>query len=155
MSTPTLAGFQSFLYGIMGIPALALPSDSPVIAWVFNEALATVNPLLCMISSPVGLPPVVDLFNVAVYNLAADQLVNYAQDQQGYTYFDALREKYGLNSFAPGVVQSTSDESTSTTLAVPEALTKLTISDLQNLKTPWGRKYLMIAQKMGSNWGVS
>lgn len=153
--TPTLAGFQSFITNIMGIPSLALPSTSPVIAWVFDYALATVNPLLGLITAPAGSSPPVSYYVMAVYNLAGDQLVNLAPDQPGRTYFADMRNSYELNAFVPGVVSSTGDEGTNTSIAVSEALNRLTLSDLQNLKTPWGRQYLMLAQKMGSNWGLT
>ena len=40
-------------------------------------------------------------------------------------------------------------------LLVPDAFKALTISDLQNLKTPWGLTYLGFAQACGTLWGLT
>ena len=40
-------------------------------------------------------------------------------------------------------------------MTVPKAFDELTIGNLQNLKTPWGRVYLGIAQSYGTLWGLS
>mgnify|MGYP003341841371 CR=1 FL=1 len=61
-----------------------------------------------------------------------------------------FRSAYQLKSFVSGVVSFAGDEGTQSTLTVPEALKGLTIGNLQNLKTPYGRTYLQIAQDFGS-----
>jgi hypothetical protein len=53
------------------------------------------------------------------------------------------------------VVVSADDASTSGSFNIPEQFNGLTIGDLQNLKTPYGRQYLAIAQKYGELWGIS
>jgi hypothetical protein len=152
---PTIAGFTDFIYGVMGIDPLVLPSNSPVIAMAFSVATAIVNPALAVVASTVNVAPQIDLYSLAVYNLAADNLINYAQDQPGRTYFSDLRASLKINNFAAGVVASASDSGTSDSLATPDSLKNLTLSNLQNLKTPWGRQYLAFAQSFGSLWGVS
>ena len=72
-----------------------------------------------------------------------------------YNYFSNLRELCKINNFVSGVVQSTSDESTSTTLAVTEVMQRLNFSDLQYIKTPYGCAYLGYAARVGSPVGVS
>jgi hypothetical protein len=37
----------------------------------------------------------------------------------------------------------------------PEAMKTFTLANLQNLKTPWGREYLAIAQRAGTTWGLT
>jgi hypothetical protein len=98
-----------------------------------------------------------------VYNCGGAILVNTAPDVPGnlstglpaQTYFADLRASFGLNKPSYGVVQSTSDAGTSTTLAVPDGLANLTIGDLQFIKTPWGREYLSYAADFGGVFGLT
>lgn len=144
---PTLAGFQDFVSNYMNIPASALPVGAPAVAFAFQIATDLVNPVLNCVSP--------DLFTLATYNLAGSNLIEYAPDQSGMTYFADLRAAFKINSFAPGLVNSTSDNGTSMSLEMPEFAKNLSLSDLQLLKTPWGRRYLEISSKFGPLWGVS
>jgi hypothetical protein len=72
-----------------------------------------------------------------------------------YNYFANLRELWKINNFVSGVVQSTSDESTSASLAATEIMQRLNFSDLQYLKTPFGRAYLGYVARVGSPFGMS
>jgi hypothetical protein len=149
---PTLAGFQFFIANIMQIGANDLPPNSAVVAWALSFAIQIVNPALRGVSTcgpPIpGLPPV-SVYVTAVYNLAGDLVVNFAQDQPGRKFFERLRKKLNINGFVSGVIQSASDESTSQSMVVQEAAKQFTLKDLQNLKTPWGRTYLGLAQSFG------
>jgi hypothetical protein len=89
------------------------------------------------------------LYVQAVYNLATDILFNIAQDTAQSTYFTDARTKWNIYGFVAGVVNTASDNGTGDSLVVPDSLSQLTLADLQNLKTPWGRAYLAIAQKWG------
>jgi len=72
------------------------------------------------------------------------------------TYFQQVRSKLRLGAFAPGVVTSASDVSTSAGLMNQTFMQGLTLEDLQLLKTPFGRAYLAISQKLGPTvWGLS
>ena len=144
---PTLAGFQWFITSIMGINTTVLPANDSVISWVYEQALSTVN-LYISYAAP-------NIYTQAVYNLAGDFLLNFAQDQPGQTYFAGQRQIFHLYDFVAGVVSSTADESTDTGLEVPEQFKNFTIADLQNLKTPYGKTYLGIAQKYGTLWDIS
>jgi hypothetical protein len=148
MSTaPTLSGFLSFIRNQMAISTVVLPDGSDVISQAFELSLATVNSALTI--SPL-------LYNTAVYNLGGDILINFAPDQSGQTYFETLRSNYKIYDFAPGVVTSSSDGGTSTSLTNLEAMKNFTLMDLQRLKTPYGRVYIGIAQAYGPNvWGLS
>jgi hypothetical protein len=153
MPQPTLAGFITFIRGVMGIDPLLLPDNSPAIEWAYANSLMIVNRDLSLVG--INSPIQTTLYIEAVYNLGGDNVINYAPDQPGRTYFAELRRSMNITSFAAGVVQSASDNGTSDTLAVPDALKNLTISQLQNMKTPWGRRYLAIAQTYGTMWGVA
>lgn len=96
-----------------------------------------------------------DVYTIAVYNLATDRLINFCPDQPGQCYFDGLRTGFKINQFVAGVVQSANDQGTGDTLLVPDAFKGLTIMDLSNLQTTYGRQYLALAQQIGTLWGLS
>jgi len=144
---PTQAGFLTFVRSQMGISVIVLPDSSEYLTWAYSQASELVNQgIQC--ASPL-------IYMLAVYNLAASNLVNFTPDQTGQTVFAQMRESFGVNSFVAGVIQSSSDVSTSSSFVVPEALQNLTLADLQLLKDPWGRQYLASAQKYGTIWGLS
>ena len=149
---PTQAGFLTFIRNVMGINTTVLPDSSPVIGTAFQVALEIVSVLLNC-ASPV-------MYTLAVYNLAGDNLLNYAQDlpdaevvpgsgDPGLPFFAWTRKQWDLNGFISGVISATYDQGTGNTMVVQEAAKMFTLSDLQNLKTPYGRQYLAIAQRAG------
>lgn len=146
MEGPTLSGYLAFIRDIMGIDTTILPDNSPVIEFSYNFALNICTDLLIKIPQIPGQ----FLYITAVYNLAGDTLLTYAVDQSGQTFFKQAQQKYQLKTFVSGVVSFAGDEGTQSTLTVPESLKGLTIGNLQNLKTPYGRTYLTIAQDFGS-----
>jgi len=146
-STPTLDGYIAWIRSIMGVSSTILPDNSPYISTSYELANLIVNEYLEIVT------PV--LYTQAVYNLGGDTLVNIAQDTPPNTYWSSLRTSFQLNSFVPGLVNATNDEDTSAALITPLSLQNITLADLQNLKTPWGRQYLAIAQSTGTSWGVS
>lgn len=145
-STPTQAGFLAWVRSRMGVPTAALPDDSLFIGYAYDVAVALVNPALAAV------PPI---YMLAVYNLAGDNLVNFAPDETGSTYWSDLRTGYGTFAFAPGVVTSAGDQGTSSGLLNPEQMKEFTLANLQNLKTPYGRQYLAFAQAYGTLWGLT
>ena len=173
---PTLAGFLAFIRSEMGINSTVLPDSTPAIGWAFSVAMAIVNPDLAAagFNGPAYMPPPstigggaqnISIFTLAVYNLAGDNLINYAPDvpdapdvpgsDPAAPYFQYLRNKFGITNFVAGVVASTGDQGSSVSLQVPEALKNLTLADLQYLKTPYGRQYLAFAQRYGTLWGLT
>jgi len=162
---PTLAGFLEFIRGVMDISTINLPDDSPYIEAAYDQAIQTVNLTL----SELGLAhnkALPSMYAIAVYNLAGDRLINIAPDQAGAEYvegsnpplkfFAYTRKLYNIYGFISGVVQSTSDNGTGGSFVVPKQFEGLTLMDLQNLKTPWGRDYLAIAQQYGPTiWGLT
>jgi hypothetical protein len=144
---PNEADYVTWIYTIMGVPPSVLPSDSQYIDYSYIMSLETVN-LYLDIASPI-------MYTQAVYNLGGDILCNIAQDVPPSTYWSDLRASMGLNNFIPGLINATNDEDTSAAILTPLGLQNLTLGDLQNLKTPWGRFYMGIAQSVGSMWGIS
>lgn len=154
MSTgPTLAGFNTFVYSVMAISPLYLPTDSPIIGYAFNVAMSIVSPTLAAAPSP----PTSQwsIYALAAYNLGGSNIINFAQDQPGRTYFTELRKAYGIALFQAGVVSSTGDQGTAASLLNPEFMKTLTLQNLVALKDPYGRQYLQFAQAFGPIWGLT
>lgn len=153
---PTIPGFINFVRGEMGISPSVLPDGSQYFFWAYNQAISLVNRRIAVVPLQ---------YMLAVYNLAGDILINLAQDPTGAPnvpgsnpptpFFAWTRKQLNINSFVTGVVTSTSDQGTSQSMEVPEQVKTFTLADLQNLKTPWGRNYIGIAQAVGTDWGLS
>ncbi|MFA9204830.1 MAG: hypothetical protein ACEQSH_00080 [Bacteroidia bacterium] len=148
---PTQAGYVAFLRSI-GITTAILPDDSVFIPYSYDVALDTVNTGLALLPGRGGTQVV---YTMAVYYLATDFLLNWAPDQVGETFFADMRKEFGLLNFQAGVVTSANDVSTGSSLTTPDYFKNLALSQLQNLKTPYGRQYLAWAQTWGTNWGLS
>jgi len=155
---PTLAGFQAWVYEAMGIPNTVIPAGSIWFTYAFDTALATVNLQLIGTAGP--------LYLQAVYNLGGDFLLNWAQDPtppipypydnpEQLPYLAFLRKKWNILGFTPGIVQQASDQGTAAELTLPDQYKNFTIGNVQQTKTPWGRRYLEIASSVGSLWGIS
>lgn len=166
MGGPTLAGYLEFLRDVVGITVANLPDNSPFIEASYDIALQTVNTSLATLVLPKSSKALPTMYALAVYNLATDRLINFAPDQPNadpmpgsnppQKFFAYARKEYNVYGFVSGAVQSTNDNGTGGSFVVPEQLNQLTLADLQNLKTPWGRAYLGIAQSYGpSIWGVT
>ncbi len=140
---PELAGFILFIRNTMGVNADALADDDPAVSLSWSMSLDWVNRQIACIS------PV--LYSQAVYNLAASFLLNFSPE----VAFGPVREKLGINNFTAGVISASSDESTSQTRVVSDALKNLSLAALQQLKDPYGRWYLAIAQQYGDLWGLT
>lgn len=144
---PNITDYTAFLYDVVGIPAANLPGTAPIIATSLQIAQDIVSFAILRASA--------DLYTLAVYNLAADRLLNYAPDVPDQTWFRDTRKRMRLLELSVGVPTSVSDGGTSVGILNPEALKNLTLANLQNLKTPVGRAYLEIAQAYGTVWGIS
>lgn len=140
---PELAGFILFIRNQMKISSEVLPDTDPGITMTYSLAINWVNPQLAYIGS--------ELYALAVYNLAASFLINFGPEE----VFGELRKTLGTNNFTAGVISASSDESTSQTRVVSDALKNLSLAELQQLKDPYGRWYLAIAQQYGDLWGLT
>lgn len=147
ISAPTLAGYTDFLRNVAKINPTVLPGNTPVIEMSYCIALEIVNLSLALMGCRI--------YALAVYNLATSNLLSYAPDQSGSTYFEDIRKKWNLNDFITGVVESTSDNGSSESMVVQDAAKTFTLSNLQNLKDPYGRAYLAFAQDYGTLWGLT
>jgi hypothetical protein len=177
MADPSLGGFINFIYTNMNVPTAVLQSNDPIINEAYNYSLNIVNINMLglpqpIFPSPYPVPafptanPYPSIYAIAVYNLAGDYLVNYKIDDIGtpdiagtnppLKFWAYTRTIYKIDSFIPGVVASTSDNGSSTSLHVLEMFDRMNLMDLQTLKTPWGRRYMQLASQMGPNdWGIS
>jgi hypothetical protein len=162
---PSLAGFNWFIRNIMGIPPMYLPDDAGIIPWAYEISVATVNQRFACVPSN-STPNSQIIYSQMVYNLGGHFVILWApdvpgvyykidQNDVGIGYFAFLRQNFGMNTFAPGVVEESDDETTRTKLHVPKSLENLTIQDLEYTKTPYGRTYLGEAQKWNRPWGLS
>ena len=159
---PSIGGFITFVQDVMNPPAPFDPTSSPYINYAYNYAIQSVNTGLQCVP---GVPGAWSLYALAVYNLAADFLVQIVQDPpnapniQGTNppipYWRWLRQQYGINSASLGVVQSTGDNGTSTGLLLPQQFASFTIANMMQTKTPYGRTYLSLAGSWGTLWGMS
>lgn len=167
MTQPNVGFYLNpFIRDVMGIDSTVLPDNSPVISISYQIALMFVNRAL--LGVPPGcapfLPPppltTLNIYALAVYNLAGDRLINFGQDlpnaakvpgskDPALPFFANARRDFNLNGFVSGAITSSSDNGTSASFDVPDWASKLTVSQLSNLQTPWGRQYLGIAQAYG------
>jgi len=154
--TPTRAGFLLFIRNVMGVSTTLLPDNSTSIDLALALALDIANTDINLISP--------SQYTWAVYNLGGSNLLTYAQDVvntpvQGSDpptpYFAWARKQFNINGFVSGVIQSAGDEGTNSSMVVQEAAKNFTLGNLQNLKDPYGRAYLAIAQDMGDLWGMT
>lgn len=157
--SPTLAGFLDFVRNVMGVTVEQLPSDSVYLTLAYCTSKEIVNVVIKQASKL--------LYNQAVYNLAASNLLYFAQDpiptvpyppdsDSEVGYFSYMRERFNILGFVSGVINAAADESTSESMVVPDAFKEFTVANLQQLKDPYGRYYLGIAQSYGpSAWGLT
>jgi len=143
----------------MGITTAHLPDNSPWIPLCFCLAKDLVF-IEILAASPL-------FYQQAVYNLAASNLLNFAQDPvptvvyppgdpAGLGFFAYTRKTYNMLGFVSGVIQAAADESTSESMVVPDAFKDFTVANLQQLKDPYGRFYLGVAQSYGpAVWGLT
>lgn len=151
-TTPNLTDYLTFIRNGLRIGTAFLPDDSFWITTTLNMAVAITNQTLTAATVGTTGP----YYTLAVYNLAADRLLNFALDQPGQTYFKDTRAALGLNSWAAGLVAASGDQGTSQTLEVIEAAKNMTITDLEMMKTRYGRAYLGFAQAYGPTiWGLT
>lgn len=214
-TTPNLAGYVRFLYGVVGIPPANLPTASGTASgggtqslvdatqnWATNiwagydlvdttqnatasiasntpSALQFVDPLTVPIAAgdlyliaPDFVTMTLDIaqeivngtlacvsssiYTLAVYNLAADRLVNFGSDVPNQTYFEDLRAQFRILDVSVGVPSSANDSGVGVGILNPEQMRMFTLQDLQTLKTPMGRQYMSFAQAYGTTiWGLS
>jgi hypothetical protein len=158
----TLGGFINFVTNVMKPPSSFDPSTDPSVEFAFNFAVQWTYMGLASVPGCIG---ALTIYQTAVYNFAADTLINIASDPDGaapvpgsdppLAFWAFTRQKYNILSFIPGIVQSSGDVSTNVGYMVPKSFENYSVMDLQNLKTPFGRVYLSIAGAWGPVHGLS
>jgi hypothetical protein len=147
--SPNAADFATVLNTEVGIPITILATIGTQMTAALAYAVHwTYRQLACVDNA---------IYLRAVYCLAVDRLLLFGRDpaNKSSTVFADLRKSLSLESFQPGVIASSGDEGTSQSFEVAEPLRKLTLPDLQNMKTRWGREYLGYAQQAAPIWGLS
>jgi hypothetical protein len=133
------------------VPPEAMPNDF-TLQMAYDTALNLAYIGLATIPSQPTSP---SIYAIAVYNLGGAFLVEFAQDVPPSTYWTDLRNKLGIYSASFGIITSAHDQGTSDSLYIPETIKNMTLLDLQLMKSPWGRMYLMLAGEWGSLWGIT
>jgi len=148
-STPTLTGFEAWVYAVMGIPTAAMPNNDPGFANAFAFAMALVPTEMAAIDTS-GI-----IYTATVYNWGGSQILQYQQDQSGQTYFSKARTAYGINNFVAGVISEASDTGTSQSMQIGKGLSNMDLLSLQRVKDPYGRQALAYMQSLGTLWGLT
>lgn len=170
---PTFDGFKWFVANVMGVPDEAMPDDM-VLQVAYDQAVALTYWGLATVPTPSGNQPYASqpiyptpptpgtpsLYAYAVYNLGCAMLLEFAQDDPNAeppfnTFWNDLRTKLGIYSATYGMVNAAADQGTSEAMYIPEIIKGMTLLDLQLMKSPWGRMYLMIAGQWGTIWGLT
>jgi hypothetical protein len=138
-STPNLADFTTYCQN-QGIVATYTASSSEYFQWAFNWSMA--DAMVCP-----NMPTI--RYVLAVYELGADRFITIAQDDGQGTFYQTQRTTFGVLEFRPGVVMASGDGPTSQTLVVPDWYRELPLAAQEQIKTPWGRRYLAYAQMYG------
>ena len=162
---PNLAAYTAFLLSVCGFPQAVLNNNSALIQSTYNVAQATVL-------ADLGTIGFTDPFTgqqssmgaLALYNYGAALFIVYAADPSdaqpvkgsestenpdGLPFCAYVRSRYNIKGYVSGTISSASDETTSQTMVVPDAAAGFTFDDLQVAKSPYGRRYLAIAQMAG------
>lgn len=148
---PTFDGFKAWVAAVMQVPGAAMPSDD-LLQIVYDSALNLAYLGLATIPSQ---STSLSIYAQAVYNLGGSILIEYAIDNPNSSYWQDLRNKFGIYNFTGGLTNQAHDQGTGEGLYILPQLAGLTLWGLQLLKTPWGRAYLMIAGQWGPLWGLT
>jgi hypothetical protein len=152
---PTFAGFQWFVANIMSVPFPSIPPTS----WLQVAYDEAVNLTYWALGTVPSQPTTPSIYAFAVYNLGCAMLLEFAQDDTTTnppgTFWTNLRNSLGVNSFSFGLITSASDQGTAESMYIPNQIKNMTLMDMQLAKSPWGRKYLMIAGQWGSIWDIT
>lgn len=150
---PTFDGFQWFVENMMKVPAEAMP-DVSMMQIAYDEAINLAYYPLADIPSQ---PTTPTIYAFAVYNLGCAMLLEFAMDDPSTnsTFWNDLRQSLGINSMMIGLITAAHDQGTGEQTYIPDTIKNMTLANLQLLKSPWGRKYLMIAGQWGYIWGLT
>ena len=143
------------------IPSSSNTAGSPWLGYAFNQAQGLVlqpgRPWWWNNTQPAG--GGID-YTLAVYNCAGHIQIRITPDQVigniNRGFFQGQRKEYGLLNLSAGLVQSSSNVDTSSVFAVSDLMKQLTLTDLDFIRTPWGRAFMQFQQDYGPTvWGLS
>lgn len=172
---PNLPDFVQFVRGQLNISAQLIPNpvvpdyitdqpagnqvvdddEQPVWADITNWLMIALAAALEVVNDDIAISCSGVIYTLAVYNLGADILINITPDPTGQKLMSDLRHKYKIEKPTTGVITSASNEGSSASVLNPEVMERLSPSQLQNMKTPWGRRYLGYAASVGTLWGLT
>lgn len=145
---PTFEGFLGFVRGVMGVQDTAITDDSPTLRCCYDAALELVN-------VGMGLCRLPTIYTNTVYNAGASLLLNYANDTPPSTYFADARKKLKIGKLITGLMSSASDQGTSGSIVIGEAMSNLTLADLMMMQDPYGRQVIAVLMELGPVWGYT
>lgn len=148
MIQPTFDGFLKFVRDVMKVPDSAISDADPILVYCYEYAKE-------FIPKHLGLETLPHIFVDAIYSCSASYLINYAQDTPPDTYWTDIRKSLGIGSPSYGIINSASDQGTSGSVTISQALSNLSIADLMLMKDPYGRKVVAILMEMGPLWGLT
>ncbi|EDU6784099.1 hypothetical protein CJG67_003916 [Salmonella enterica subsp. enterica serovar Gaminara] len=141
---PSLEGFHRFVRDEMGVPVDAITDEDPTLECCFQAAME-------FIPGDLGLERLPVIYTRTVYNAAASFLLNFAPGP----WFSEWRKKFGLGKLVTGLVNSAADQGTSGSVTLSDALSNLSLLDLQMLQDPYGRQVVAVLMQMGTLWGYT
>lgn len=148
---PTIEGFTAWVQAVMGVPTGDMP-DPTTLQVAFDQAI---NLAYLGLQSVPTQSTSLTIYAQAVYNLGGAMLLEIAMDNPNSTFWTDLRNKLGISSFVPGLVNQAHDQGTGEGMYILPVFAGLTMLGLQLIKSPWGRNYLMFAGQWGPIWGLT
>lgn len=145
---PTFDGFVVFIRSVVGIPETAITDDSP---WLQASYVAGLE----LVTTEQGLGSLPLIYTTTVYNAGASILINHAMDALPSTYFKDLRKSLGVGKSVNGLMTSASDQGTSGSTVIGEAMSNLTLADLMMMQDPYGRQVVAVLMELGPLWGYT
>lgn len=145
---PTFDGYVRFVRGVMGVPDTAIADDDTALKCCYDSALD-------LIPTGMGMQCIPIIFTNTVYNAGGSLLLRFATDTPPSTYFADQRKKLNLNNPIYGLVNSATDQGTSGSMSISDALSNLSLADLMMLQDPYGRAAAAVLMELGPVWGLT
>jgi hypothetical protein len=145
---PTFAGFVGFVRNTMRVPDSVISDDDLTLHYCYKAALE-------FVPGDQGLYLIPTIYTSTVYNCGGSLLLNYAEDVPPSTFWEDTRGVMGIGGAITGLMTSASDQGTSGSTVIGEAMSNLSLADLMMLKDPYGRRVIAVLMEMGSIWGLT
>lgn len=140
---PSLEGFIRFVRDDMKVPVHAIADDDPTLECCFQSAME-------LIPHDQGLERLPVIYVRTVYNAAASFLLNFALVRGLPTCEKTQPWEAGYRDYQRG-----SRPGTSGSITISDALSNLSLLDLQMLQDPYGRQIVAVLMQMGTVWGYT